>query len=84
MVLALRAVRPPWDCLGLPVGSLLGVALGTSPLRSIPDGGYSRGWGQGARLGADQGVTMVWMVHWAAAVASLVGMVGSMVMVAWP
>jgi len=82
MVLALKAVRPPWDCLGLPVGSLLGVALGTSPLRSIPDDGCSRGRGQGARLGADQGVTMVWMVHWVAMVAGLVGMMGSMVMVA--
>ena len=40
------------------------------------------GWGQGARLGADQGVTMVWMVHWAVAVAGLVGMMGSMVVVA--
>jgi len=63
------------------VGSLLGVALGTSPLRSIPDNGCSMGWGQGAQLVADQGVTMVWMVHWAVAVASLVGMMGSMVMV---
>jgi len=80
---ALKAVRPPWDCLGLPVGSLLGVALGTSPLRSIPDGGYSRGQGQGAQLVAGQGVTMVWMVHWVVAMASLVGVMGSMVMVAW-
>jgi len=78
---ALRAARPPWDCLGLPVGSLLGVALGTSPLRSIPNGRYSRGWGQGAQLGADQGVTMVWMVHWAVAVAGLVRVMGSMVVV---
>jgi len=39
---ALRAVRPPWDCLGLPVGSLLGLALGTLPLRSIPNDGGSR------------------------------------------
>ena len=31
---------------------------------------------------ADQEVTMVWMVHWAVAVAGLVGMMGSMVMVA--
>jgi len=64
------------------VGSLLGVALGTSPLRSIPDDRCSMGRGQGARLGADQGVTMVWMVHWAVAVVGLVGMMGSMVMVA--
>jgi len=78
---ALRAARPPWDCLGLPVDSLLGVALGTSPLRSIPDDGCSRGRGQGARLGADQGVTMVWMVHLVAMVVGLVGMMGSMVMV---
>jgi len=42
---ALRAARPPWDCLDLPVGSLLGVALGTSPLRSIPDDGCSMGRG---------------------------------------
>jgi len=82
MVLALRAARPPWDCLGLPVGSLLGVALGTSPLRSIPNDGCSMGWGRGAQLVADQGVTMVWMVHWAVAVAGLVGMMGSMVTVA--
>jgi len=81
---ALRVARPPWDCLGLPVGSLLGLALGTSPLRSTPDDGCSRGRGRGARLGANQGVTMVWMVHWAAMVADLVGMMGSMVMVAWP
>jgi len=79
---ALRAARPPWDCLDLPVGSLLGVALGTSPLRSIPDDGCSMGQGQGAQLGADQGVTMVWMVHWAVTVAGLVGMMGSMVVVA--
>jgi len=82
MVLALRVARPPWDCLGLPVGSLLVVALGTSPLRSIPNDGCSMGRGQGARLVADQEVTMVWMVHWAVAVAGLVGMMGSMVMVA--
>jgi len=81
MVLALRAARPPWDCLDLPVGSLLGVALGTSPLRSIPDDGCSMGQGQGARLGADQGVMMVWMVHWAVAVAGLVEMMGLMVVV---
>jgi len=79
---ALRAVHPPWDCLGLPVGSLLGVALGTSPLRSIPNDGCSRGWGQGAQLGADQRVTMVWMVHGAVVVAGLVEVSGSMVMVA--
>jgi len=77
-------VRPPWDCLGLPVGSLLGVALGMSPLRSTPVGRCSRGQGQGARLVADQGVTMVWMVHWMVAVVGSLGMVGSMVMVAWP
>ena len=41
------------------------------------------GQGQGARLVADQGVTMVWMVHWAVVVAGLVGVMGSMVMVAW-
>jgi len=35
--------RVPPDVLGLPVGSLLGVALGTSPLRSIPNDGYSMG-----------------------------------------
>ena len=81
MVLALRAACPPWDCLDLPVGSLLGVALGTSPLRSIPNDRHSRGQGQGAQLVADQGVTMVWMVHWAVAVAGLVGVMGSMVMV---
>ena len=80
--MALMAARPPWGCLGLPVGSLLGVALGTSPLRSIPDDGCSMGWGRGAQLGVDQGVTMVWMVHWAVAVAGLVGVMGSMVMVA--
>jgi len=57
------------------------VVLGTSPLRSSPDNGYSRGWGQGAGLVADQGVTMVWMVHWAVVVATLVGVMGSMVMV---
>jgi len=84
MVLALRAAHPPWDCLGLPVGSLLGLALSTSPLRSIPDNGCSRGRGRGARLGADQEVMMVWMVHWAEMVVGLVGMMGSMVMVAWP
>jgi len=39
------------------------------------------GWGQGAQLVADQGVTMVWMVHWVVAVAGLVGVMGSMVMV---
>jgi len=77
-----RAAHPPWDCLGLPVGSLLGVALGTSPLRSTPDNGCSMGQGRGARLGVDQGVMMVWMVHWVVAVAGLVGMMGSMVMVA--
>jgi len=82
MALALRAARPPWDCLGLPVGSLLGVALGTSPLRSTPDDGCSMGRGRGARLGVDQWVTMVWMVHWVVAVAGLVGMMGSMVVVA--
>jgi len=81
---ALKAVCPPWDCLDLPVGSLLGLALGTSPLRSIPDDGRSRGWGRGAQLGADQEVMMVWMVRWAVAVASLVGVMGLMVMVAWP
>jgi len=64
------------------VGSLLGVALGTSPLRSIPDDGCSRGWGRGARLGADQEVTMVWMVHWVVVVAGLVGVMGLMAMVA--
>jgi len=76
-------VCPPWDCLGLPVGSLLGVALGTSPLRSSPNGGYSRGRGQQAGLVADQGVTMVWMVHWVVAAATLVEVMGSMVMVVW-
>jgi len=80
---ALRAARPPWDCLGLPVGSLLGVALGTSPLRSSPDGGYSKGQGRGARLVAGQQVTMVWMVYWAVAVATLVEVMGSMVVVIW-
>jgi len=60
---ALRAARPPWDCLGLPVGFLLEMALGTLPLKSIPDNGCSMGWGQGARLGADQGMVMVWMVR---------------------
>jgi len=80
---ALRVVRPPWDCLGLPVGSLLGVALGTSPLRSGPDDGCSRGWGQGAGLVAGQLVMMVWMVHWAVAVVTLVGVMGLMVMVIW-
>jgi len=78
---ALRAARPPWDCLDLLVGSLLGVVLGTSPLRSIPDNGCSRGRGRGARLGADQGAMMVWMVHWVVVVAGLVGMMGSMVVV---
>ena len=82
MVLALKAARPPWDCLGLPVGSLLGLALGTSPLRSTPDDGCSRGQGRGAQLGVDQGVTMVWMVHWAARAVGLAGILGSMVMVA--
>ena len=66
------------------MGSLLGVALGISPLRSIPNDRCSRGWGQGAQLVADQGVTMVWMVYWVVAVAGLVGVIGSMVMVAWP
>ena len=61
--MALRVARPPWDCLGLPVGSLLGMVLGTLPLKSILDDGCSREWGQGARLGADQEVMMVWMVH---------------------
>ena len=79
--MALKAARPPWDCLGLLVGSLLGVVLGTSPLRSIPNDGCSMGRGRGARLGANQGVTMVWMVHWAVAVAGLVGMIVSMVVV---
>jgi len=82
MALALRAVHPPWDCLGLPVGSLLGMVPGTSPLRSIPDDGCSMGQGQGAQLGADQGVMMVWMVHWVVTVAGLVGRMGSMVVVA--
>jgi len=76
--------HPPWDYLDLPVGSLLGVALGMSPLRSTPIGGCSKEWGQGAQLVADQGVTIVWMVHWAVAVAGPLGVVGSMVMVAWP
>jgi len=40
------------------------------------------GRGQGVQLGADQGVTMVWMVHWVVAVASLVVMMGLMVVVA--
>ena len=31
---------------------------------------------------ADQGVMVVWMVHWAVTVAGLVGVTGSMVMVA--
>jgi len=61
--LALKAARPPWDCQGLPVGLLLGMALGIAPLRNSPDGGYSMGQGRGAGLVADQGVTMVWMVH---------------------
>ena len=39
------------------------------------------GQGRGARLGADQGVMMVWMVHWVVAVAGLVGMMGSMAVV---
>jgi len=82
MVLGLKAARPPWDCLDLPVGSLLGLALSTPPLRSTPDDGCSMGRGRGARLGADQGVTMVWMVYWAVAVAGLVGVMGSMVVVA--
>ena len=64
------------------MGSLLGLALGTSPLRSIPDDGCSMGRGRGARLGVDQGVMMVWMVHWVVAVAGLVGRMGSMVVVA--
>jgi len=55
-----------------------------SPLGSTPDGRCSRGQGQGAQLVADQGVMMVWMVHWVVAVAGLVGVIGSMVMVAWP
>jgi len=80
---ALKAVRPPWDCLDLPVDFLLGLALGTLPLKSIPDDGCSMGWGQGAQLVVDQGVMMVWMVHWAVAVAGLVGLMGSMVVVAW-
>jgi len=79
---ALKAARPPWDCLDLPVGSLLGVALGTSPLRSTPDDGCSMGQGREAQLGADQGVTMVWMVHWVVMVAGLVGRTCSMVVVA--
>ena len=66
------------------MGSLLEVAFGMSPLRSTPDGGYSRGRGQGAQLVVDQGVIVVWMVHWAVVVAGLVGVMGSMVMVAWP
>ena len=37
-----QLVRPLYDCLGLPVDSLLGVALGTLPLKSIPDDGRSR------------------------------------------
>jgi len=74
-------VHPPWDCLDLPVGSLLGVALGMFPLRSTPNSGCSRGWGQGERLVADQGVTMVWVVYWVVVVAALVGVTGSMVMV---
>jgi len=82
MALALKVVRPPWDCLDLPVGSLLEMALGTSPLRSTPNDGGSMGRGRGARLGADQEVTMGWMVHWAARVVGLARMVGSMVMVA--
>jgi len=45
LVLALRVARPPWDCLDLPMGSMLGVALGMSPLRSIPVGGCSMGQG---------------------------------------
>jgi len=73
---------PPWGCLGLLVGSLLGVALGTSLLRSTPIDGCSMGWGQGAQLVADQGVTALWMVHWAVVVAGSLGMVGSMVMAA--
>ena len=40
------------------------------------------GRGQGARLGVDQGVTMVWMVHWVVTVAGLAGRMGSMVVVA--
>jgi len=42
LVSSTQLVRPSLDCLGLPVGSLLGVALGTLPLRSIPDDGCSR------------------------------------------
>ena len=66
------------------MGSLLEVALGMFPLRSIPIGGCSMGQGQGAQLVVDQGVTMSRMVHWAVMVAGSLGMVGSMVMVAWP
>jgi len=35
-------VRPLWDCPGLPLGSLLRVALCIVPLRSAPDDGCSR------------------------------------------
>jgi len=42
------------------------------------------GWGQGAQLVADQEVMMVWMVHWVVVVAGPLGMMGSMVVVAWP
>jgi len=76
-------VHLPQDYLDLPVGFLLGVALGTIPLRSIPINGCSMGQGQGAQLVADQGVMMVWMVHWVVAVAGLVGLMGLMVMVTW-
>jgi len=57
------------------------MALSTTPLRSTPNDGYSKGWGRGAGLVADQEVTMVWMVHWAVAVAALVEVMGLMVMV---
>jgi len=33
---------------------------------------------------ADQGVMMVWVVHWVVGAATLVGVMGSMVMVTWP
>ena len=84
MVLALRAVCPPWDCLDLPVGSLLGLAFGTSLLRSSPNNGCSRGQGREAQLVVDQEMTVAWMIYWVVAVAGLVGVMGSMVMVAWP
>jgi len=57
------------------------MALSTSPLRSSPDDGCSRGQGQGVGLVVDQGVMMVWVVHWAVAVAALVGVMGSLTMV---